>query len=290
MKSIKEEQLEQPAFTLPNETVVVKFIKRKQGLAANVDDNHVISGGMLNNAKKKFSAPLQRNGAVANVLTAAEKKTLEALTGLDLSVYGEFWQTFSVPLFKADANNILNLRDPMDYIKYKILLSLKSEIAPSWQDRNKKATYQFAITGSNEEFDEKKAKFDITKEAWKQYARIENNREKLVGILRLQEKTPISPDSDLSWLQGKVEENLDKNPKAFLDIASDPSFDTKMLINKAVDAKYIVRNGNKYETIDGLELAEQGQMPTFDNAVSFLDNPKNQEIRSLLEARLNKKK
>ena len=34
-------------FTLPNETVVVRFIKRKRGMAANVADNHIISGGML---------------------------------------------------------------------------------------------------------------------------------------------------------------------------------------------------------------------------------------------------
>jgi len=285
---MKTKEVKRGAFTLPNETITVKFIKRKKGLAANVEDNHVISGGMLTGAKKKFSAPLQRNGAVANVLTAEEKEFLEAKTGLNLSVYGDFWNEFQVALFKDDANNYFDLSQPMDYIQYKILKSLKNDIAPSWADRHKKGTYQFVITGSDEEFAEKKAKLDVRKEAWKRYGRMENNREQLLGILKLQSNQPISADSDLNWIQGKVEEKLDENPKAFLDIVEDPSFETKVLIQNAVDAGYIKRRGNLYETIDGLELAEQGQVASFDNAVKYLDNPKYQEVRALVEARLDK--
>jgi hypothetical protein len=285
---MKTKEAKVAGFVLPNEVVTVKFIKKKRGLAANVEDNHVIAGGMLMGAKKKFSAPLQRNGAVANVLTKAEKEYLEDKTGLDLSVYGDFWNDFHVTLFKDDANNILDLSDPMDYIRYKILKTLRNDIAPTWADRMKKGTYQFVITGSDEEFKEKKAKLDVRKEAWKKYGRIENNREQLLGILKLQSSQPISEDSALNWIQGKVEEKLDENPQAFLDIVEDPSFDTKVLINRAVDAGYIVRRGNQYETVDGLELAEQGQVASFDNAVRYLDNPKYQEVRALVEARLDK--
>lgn len=278
-------------FTLPNEVVIVKYIKRKRGLAANVDDNHVISGGMLSGSKKKFCAALTRTGKVANVLTSEEKAFLEKeLNGINLSVYGDFWSTFYVSLWKDDANNRFDLSDPMDYVSVKLLESLKNDIAPSWDSRNQKGTYQFVITRAEEEFKEKKAKLDSKKQAWKIYGKIEDDREKLIGILKLLTNQPISVDSKLDWIQGKVEEHLDKAPYSFLSIVTDKSFDTKVLINKAVDSRIIIRNSNKYETVDGLQLCENKEIPSFDNAVKYLDNPKNQEVRSLLEARVDNSK
>ena len=278
-------------FTLPNEVVIVIYIKRKRGLAANVEDNHVISGGMLSGSKKKFCAPLTRTGKVANVLTSEEKTFLEKeLRGINLSVYGDFWNTFYVSLWKDDANNRFDLSDPMDYISVRLLESLKDDVAPSWDTRNQKGTYQFVITRAEEEFKEKKAKLDSKKQAWRIYGKIEDDREKLMGILKLLTNQPISADSKLDWVQGKVEEHLDKAPYSFLSIVEDKSFDTKVLINKCVDAKIIIRNSNKYETIDGLKLCNNKEIASFDNAVKYLDNPKNQEVRSLLEARLDNTK
>jgi len=274
-------------FTLPSDIVIVKFVKRKVGMAAHVDENHVISGGMLSGSRKKFCAPLQKNGNVANILTTEEKEFLEKETGLNLSVYGEFWQTFYVSLFKDDANNRFDMSNPMDYISIKILESLNNDIAKSWNDRNKKQTYQFVITRSDEEFKEKKAKLDTKKSAWKLYGKIEDDREKLIGILKLLTNQPISVDSKLNWIQGKVEEYLDSMPSQFLSIVEDPSFDTKVLINKGVDSGLIIRNSNKYSTVDGLDLCENGQVPSFDNAVKYLDSNKNQEVRSLIEARID---
>lgn len=274
-------------FTLPSDIVIVKFVKRKVGMAAHVDENHVISGGMLSGSKKKFCAPLQKNGNIANILTSEEKDYLEKETGLNLSVYGEFWEKFYVSLYKDDANNRFDMSNPMDYISIKILESLSNDVAKSWNDRNKKQTYQFVITRSDEEFKEKKAKLDTKKSAWKLYGKIEDDREKLIGILKLLTNQPISVDSKLNWIQGKVEEYLDSMPSQFLSIVEDPSFDTKVLINKGVDSGLIIRNSNKYSTVDGLDLCENGQVPSFDNAVRYLDNAKNQEVRSLIEARID---
>jgi hypothetical protein len=138
-------------FILPNEIVTVRYIHRNRGMAANVGKDHVISGGLMSKAVRKFCTPLMRNGSVANILTAEEKEFLEEETGLNLSVYGDFWNTFRVALHKEDANNRLDLSNAMDYISYKILESLKNEISPDWTSRNIKQTYQFAICRENEE-------------------------------------------------------------------------------------------------------------------------------------------
>lgn len=275
-------------FTLPEQVITVKYIKRKRGMAANVGEDHVISGGMLNGSVKKFQAPLLKNGSIANVLTKEEKTVLEELTGLDLSVYGDFWTTHFVTLFKDD--NQFDLSNPMDYISYKILTYLSDDIAKSWAERNLKLTYQFVITSADEEMTERKAGFDNKKEAFKLYGKIEEDRDKLIGILGLLTNKPISKETSLKWIQTKVEEFIDEKPKAFVDILQDKALDTKLLINIAIEKGIIVKHSNKYSTTDGLDLCENGQIPTFENAVTYLDNVKHQDVRGIIEAKINKAK
>ena len=279
-------------FTLPQEKVTVKYIKRKKGMAANVADDHVISGGMLDTAIKKYYCPLKRTGGLANILTNEEKEYLERpnITGLNLSVYGEFWKTFCVRLHKDDASNVFDLSDPMSYISIKILESRKEKIAPSWDKRNHKQTYEYVITRENEEFKEKKVKLDYKKQAFKSFGKIEGDRDILISILKLINNKKVSSVSELEWVQGKVEDYLDSNPKKFLDILGDPSFETKVLIGKGVDAGTILKKGNRYQTVDGLDLCENGGVASFDNAVKYLNDDKNQEVRALIEARIDNAK
>lgn len=282
---------EESKFVLPKGIVTLKYIHRNRGMAANVDANHVISGGMLTNAIRRFVAPLQRNGSIKNILSDSEKETLEGVTGLNLSVYGDFWKDFSVTLRKEDASNVFDLENPMDYISVRILESLtQHEIAPSWAERHSKATYQFAITRDDEELLEDKKKFDVKKEAFKLFGKIEDDKSKLIGVLKLLTNKPISEETSLDWLNQKVGDIVDSNPKAFVSVVTDKAFYTKMLINEGIDKNVIVKKSNKYATVDGLELCNSGEVATFDNAIAFLDNPKNQEIRNLIEAKINKAK
>lgn len=275
-------------FTLPETKVTVKYIKRKKGMASNVGEDHVISGGMLSGSVKRYSTPLMRNGSLANVLNSSEKEELEKLTGLNLSIYSDFWKEHTVSLFKED--NILDLSNALDYISYKILLAYKNDICPIWADRDKKQTYEFVIISGDEEINEKKVGFDSKKEAFKLYGKIEDDKDKLLGVLKLLTNKPISIDSTLTWLQTKVEEFIDSKPKAFVDLMKDSKFETKLLIQSAEEKGYIKKSGSKYTTIDGLDLCENGQIPTFENAIAYLDNPKHQDVRGIVEAKLLNKK
>lgn len=282
-KTIKETS----SFSLPDKVITIKHISRKKGMASNVGEDHVISGGMLMGSVRKYQAPLLRNGAIANVLTASEKEYLEDVTGLELSVYKDFWTTHFVSLFKED--NRLDLSNPMDYISYKILLFNKSEVAPTWSDRNKKLTYEFVIVEADEELVETKVSFDAKKEAFKLYGKIEDDKEKLVGILNLLTNKPISKDSSLAWLQVEVEKIIDKKPESFVSTVKDTSLDTKLLLSEAVNNGYVKKSGNKYSTVDGLDLCENSQIPTLENAVKYLENVKHQDVKSLIEAKILKK-
>lgn len=283
MGEVKEKQ----AFVLPEKIVHIKFISRKIGMAAgdHITKDHVISGGMLNSATKRFQAPLKKQGGIFNVLTNAEKETLERITGLDLSVYGDFWKDFFVTLKKE--NNILDLSDAMDYISYKVLLFQKDDIAPNWKVRYKVPTYQFVITDESEETTEKLTKLNSTKQAFKMFGKIEDDRDLMVGVLKLISNKPVALESKLDWLQTKVGEYVEKAPSEFVALLEDPSFYTRILINKAVDLGVIKKNGHKYATVDGLDLCEAGETPNFTNAVNYLDNPKHQDVLSLIQAKMS---
>jgi hypothetical protein len=290
MKNKEVNEVMETKFSLPNEIVTVKFVPKRKGMAANVEDNHVISGGMLTNATKTFYCPLTRKGRIPNILSDDEKEYLEKKTGLDLSVYKDFWTTFKVKLFKSNASNTFDLSDPMGFISVRLLEQYTDEIAHSWKQRDDKISYMFAITRPGEEVNEKKVKLDVKFEAFKLYGKIENDRAKLLGALKLLSNQPISEASDLVWLQGQVQEYVDSSPTKFIQLVNDKSFETQILIKRGVAVGVIKKNGNKYESLDGLELCKSGEASTFANTVRFLDDDKNQEVRLLIEARIDNAK
>lgn len=286
MSNKKEEK-----FSLPNKKVTIKHIPRKTPLAPDASPTHVAYGGMLSGASTKYSAPLQRNGDVKNVLTNEEKEVLEEMTGLKLSIYGDFWDNFYVTLRRDDASNVLDLSNPTDYIQYKILCAYSgTSIAPSWADRNRILSYKFAITEPEELTIDTNKRYNLKKEAFKIYGRIENTRDTLISVLRLLENKNVSDKTSIDRIQEKVLDYVDNDSAKFLSVVNDAKFETKALLMEAVNQGIIKRTGNKYVTVDGLELCESGEVPLFTNAVNYLDSNKNQDVRSLIEAKVLKSK
>ncbi len=124
---------------LRNERVIVRHINKPTNLVSN--PKHVLYGGMAENASRTYTVPRLSSGGFVNVLTNDEKAFLEAELQLEfnaLSVHRKqdnFWDDSNdrgisrVRLLKQDT--ILDLSNPEDYIRYKILLANKDYIAPS---------------------------------------------------------------------------------------------------------------------------------------------------------------
>ena len=72
-------------FTLPNETVEIRYIKKQTGTI--VDPRHVAYGGLLEGKGRTFPVQMLRNGNYANVLTKEEKKYFEEVLSVpDMSI------------------------------------------------------------------------------------------------------------------------------------------------------------------------------------------------------------
>lgn len=282
---------------LRNEKVIVRFIAKARGMVT--DPRHVLYGGMANGAKVKFTTPLLRSGGYADVLTKDEKKFLEYKLGLEpnaLSVHNRnnnFWDDSNdkgigrIELIKGD--NPFDLSNPIDYIKYKILLNNKDQIAPSIQalQDKPKITYKFVIINESDTNKAANTKVTLKAQAYMEFGKVNEDRDKLRIIIETIDGRPTANNSKLEYLQGKVGELIESNTKTFLQVVRDPLLDNKVLIKKAIEAGIIANRGNYlYEKSTNTPLCDDGQEPTLNIAAKYLSLPKHQELKFSIEAKL----
>lgn len=276
---------------LRNERVIVKHVPKETGIVR--DPKHILYGGMAEGAVRWLTVPRLTSGMYVNVLTNAEKACLEEVMGLEynaLSIYNKvdnFWDNYQVRLTKQD--NFLNLADPDDYIKYKVLLANKDLIAPSLQDLedHPKATYQFVIIHENEESQASKKKMNATMQAYMEFGKIQENADILRTIIETIDGRPTSKNSKIEFLQEKVGKLIQADSRLFVRVATDPLLSTKVLIKKAIEGGLISnRGGMLYLKADGTPLCGDNEEPTLSIAAKYLNMPKNQDLKFSLEAKI----
>ena len=179
------EVVDEPINCLRNEKVIVRFVPKQTGIVTN--PKHILYGGMAEGAVRKFTTPKLTSGMFVNVLTNNEKAFLEEIMGLEyiaLSIFKKvdnFWDDSTdngisvVRLTKGD--NYLNLADPEDYIRYKILLANKDFIASSLQELedHPKRTHQFVIVQEGEETKNANKEMSATMQSYMEFGKIQDN-------------------------------------------------------------------------------------------------------------------
>lgn len=283
---------------LRNERVIVRFVPKETAMVHN--KNHILYGGMAEKATRNFIVPrLSSTGVYKNILTNDEMAYLEHVMGLEegaLSIYRKhdnFWDDSNpngigrVTLRKQD--NYLDLRNPVDYIKYKILLANKDQIASSLQELEDrpKATYQFVIISENAETKSNLSKMEATSQCYFEFGAVKNDKDTLRTIIEQIEKRPTTPQVKLDYLQGKVNEYIQKDPRKFLSVITDNLLPAKVLITRGMEAGLVSwRNNLYYLKQDNSPLCEMGEESTLNNAAKYLSSPKHSELKYMLEAKL----
>lgn len=282
---------------LRNERIIVRHIPRQSNMVQN--PKHVLYGGMAENAIRVFVVPRLTSGKYVNVLTNDEKDFLEHTMGLEdnaLSIHKRehnFWDDSNpdgiakVMLKKQD--NYLDLSDPNDYIKYKILIANKDWIAPSLKalEDHPKATYQYVIIGEGDETKSAKNNMSNTMMCYKEYGKIEDDVDTLRLIIETLDGRPVASTSKLEFLQTKINDLIQANPKTFLKVVTDKMLPTKVLIGKGVATGVITKKGDYlYLRSDNKPLCEDGEDPTLNIAAKYLNDPKHQSIKFAIETEL----
>lgn len=284
---------------LRNERIIVRYVPNfKNGIT---DKRHLIYGGMMEGATRTFVVPKRTDGLFANVLTNSEKEYLEKAMGLEpnaMSIYKKednFWDDSNpngintVTLKKGD--NYLNLANPEDYIKYKILLANNQFICKSQQELQDrpKATYQYVIISEQSNLNFAETKMTTITKSYMEFGKISNDKDKLALIIEQMSGRPYSTQNvNIVEVQTKVNDYLQGNPKLFLSIVTDQHLQAKVVIKKGLETGVLVmRNELLYHKSSDTPLCGNNERATKQVAAKFLDDVKNQDLRLTIEAEIN---
>ena len=279
---------------LKDERILVRFVPKEDSNITN--PKHILYGGMAEGAVKYYTVPiLASTGTYKNILTDDEKAFLESYMGLEynaLSVYNKtnnFWANFTVRLTKHD--NYLDLSDPNDYIKYKVLLANTDFIADSLKTLNDhpKATYQFVMIKEGESEKREEEKMSVTMKCYKEYGKIEDDNDTLRCIIELIDNRPIAKNTKSEFLKSRINSLIQADPKLFYSIITDEYLNNKVLIKTATEEGVIKRRNNLYYFED-TPLCPDGTESTLSVAAEYIGLGKNQDLKLRIEALLNKAK
>ena len=279
---------------LRNERILVRFVPKEDSNITN--PKHILYGGMAEGAVKYYTVPIiASTGTLKNVLTNDEKAFLESYMGLEynaLSVHNKvnnFWSNYTVRSTKRD--NYLDLSDPNDYIKYKVLKANTDYIADSLQTLNNypKATYQFVMIKEGEAEKREEEKMSVTMKCYKEYGKIEDDNDTLRCIIELIDNKPIAKNTKSEFLKSRINSLIQADPKLFYAIITDEYLSNKVLIKTATEEGIIKRRNNLYYFED-TPLCPDGTESTLSVASEYIGLGKNQDLKLRIEALLQKAK
>lgn len=274
---------------LENRVVNVRSIFKETDMVK--DKGHYLAYPVAEPCTRTYVAPQLSSGQIVNVLTDSEKAYLEHELGRNLSVYAKdeenVWMNTRVRLKRGD--NFFNLADPWDFIKYKILLANKQEIAKSLQEleEHPKATYRFVVVNDDIEKKFKLKKLNSKQRAYFLLGELKQSREKLVYIYETMSGRPVSQKMTADDILADLDEYIVNDAAKFVAIASDEQLYVKTLIKRCVTARLIVMKGDYYYLAeDNSPLCDENQNPTFDMVANYISSPKRAELKLSLEKKL----
>lgn len=269
---------------LPNKKVKIVPVIREGGW---LPKDHA-AAFLHEDATRKYLVPLAGKNRVHNILSRDERIYLENVLARDLNPNldpkDNYWMNTSVPL--KDEILVLDLSDPYDFIKYKIIESNKNEISPSWEERLNKGTYKFAICDVEYEANARAAKSKIKRDAYKKFAEICQTRTKMADFLTLyyQDKPGkrVPEDATHEMLESEIDQILEGDLTGFNSVSQDKEYDNKVFIVKAMLKKAIEKRNGTYMTPEGNILAHND-----DDMIAWIKNPLNNEELIKIENRVN---
>lgn len=276
--------------------VTVRMIPRKSELFEG--EKHVLSGGMAETTVYGFTVPKDGTGMYKKVLDDDEAAWLENSLGMDAGAMsphrrdGNFWTSrnplCNVELGKNDT--VLDLSNPEDYIKYKILLANDAVICDGMDalEKRPKATYRFVLAHETEELKSMSNRVTVKMECYKAFGKIEDDKYKLKTVIELLDSTVLTPNTSIEWLKEQCISHIDNEPKRFLQFVRDPLLDEKIFVKKLVDAGLVSnRSGRMFVRKGDVPMCDNGEEATLAMAAKWISDPKRQDLRLLLEAQLN---
>lgn len=275
---------------LENKKITVKAVdKYRTGFSKTSDGSTLYTG-----CKQIFQAPTNQNDRLIPILTEEEQRWFEERMGLEKNALAfnnkdkSYWKDFRVTLDKK--GKTLDLNDYEDFLSYRVLKASNS-IANSKEAINV-LQHLFYMVTEDEELDASSKLSDRYEEASKLFASISKSDKKMANVLRLLGKT-VTVEANTKWLKSELVKIIEQKAKVpgqlnmddFIKAAGDKELDNRIFILDALEINEIFVEGSTYKLRAGDIIGYD-----FSQALSFMNNPKNQQIKLLIEDRIHNNK
>lgn len=185
-----------------------------------------------------------------------------------------YWETLEVIV---DKNGLeLDLMNPIDYLKYKLLKTNSKHIAPDLKSKHNKPSYKFALVNQADEVEVKVMKSDNKKRAYIEFGKLEDSFDKMLAFCLVYNRTYglptgklVSKNTSKETLISIIDEIVDKHTDNFLKVINDSNFTLAAKLERALDAKILVK------TSDGYEFKDKFIAATMPEVIEYFNNPKN---------------
>lgn len=277
-------------FKPEDKIIVVKPIMRSRNSLITDPEHEAFF--LFGTATITYCLPVDRQGNLQNPFKSKEEQEwLENELDVDLNfhkVKDNFWHKARVKMGK-DVRK-LNLRNPKDYIDYIILRANNLYVAPDGESMTNKATYRYALVSEEFETNQSQKKGDLQIEAYMALGKLKEDKEAMIDFLKVYGRK-VSDASKTSFLVTELMKIIETDLTGFLNVVRDKdNYEIKLLIAQAVECQAINKQGRKYHLPGGDDLCGPGDVPTIENVVKFLQSPANQDLLTLLKARVNNAK
>jgi hypothetical protein len=196
-----------------------------------------------------------------------------------------FWINRSVFIDKN--GKFLDLSNIGDFISYKILEVNLDTIAPSFEGRYNKGTYKFALVFEDEKAKLGNIKIDIKRDAYMLFGKIDGSAKKMSDFMWIyyltdKEAKRLPNNPSIDFLRGEIGRIIEEKTGTFLSIMSDTDFESKVLIQKAINNGFIHKDGQMF-TVFG----EPTSKNTLEGLIGYLNDERNNNIRLSIIGKLD---
>lgn len=240
---------------LSNEVIIVNLVKEhNNGLVGKDKDGYA----RLENTSVEYDAPLMSNGGVSTILTPTEQRFLE--TYLDAGKSAGWMGTYMEEdksvwrgpkryrVLLTDRTLRLNLSNPIDFIKYKILLANTDDISPTYENRLDRK-YLFYCQ-KLEDVDKNNAdNIELEFKAMEIILNMGSDLNKMRNALLVIYKgdvTKISSEISIHTCKTMLRDWAMKNTRMFLEIMAGEDYKYQVMLYKGLEKGALVRRGMEY--------------------------------------------
>jgi len=216
-----------------------------------------------------------------------EQEYFEKIIGKPLNPYlpkeTNFWRADSRARVQIrDARLRLDLKNPMDMLKFKILSANDSKFAASPQAYRtiRRASYEYVFTNVDEMRDETLERLELEAKAYSLFDSVCKSESDMRDFLRVAGKSP-SDSSNIKQLKASVGKLMEDDREIFVAILNDPLYEDKLFIADGRRAGNIELNRNIYTLDSGVELG------SLTDTIHWFNREENQETKLRVQAMID---